>query len=151
VNLIHPDGPSCESVTEYRRCMTIPESHVDILAKASFWHVATTGPDGEPQSSPVWVGTSGEGLIGFSHIRGRQKEKNLAADPRVALSAIDPENPYRYLEIRGVVERVDDDPSFDFINAMAKKYMGVDVYPASQPGDQRIVIWIRPEKSSSMG
>jgi PPOX class probable F420-dependent enzyme len=72
-------------------------------------------------------------------------------DPRIALSIVDPDNPFRYLEIRGVVERIDPDPNNAFINSMAKKYLGRDVYPWHQPGDERVVIVIRPEHTTQMG
>jgi PPOX class probable F420-dependent enzyme len=130
--------------------MIIPDEYADIFAKRAFWHVATTGPDGAPQSSPVWATYEG-GYIKFSLTRGRQKYHNLEADPGIALSAIDPDNPYRYLEVRGRVVSVEDDPENDFINRMSAKYMDVDPYPGSQPGDGRVVMVIEPEHSSSMG
>ena len=131
--------------------MTIPESYADILSKAAFWHVATIGPDGDPQSTPVWAGSDGDGNICFSLTRGRQKFRNLQSAPSVALSATDPDNPYRYLEIRGTVARVDDDSDHAFINSMAKKYMGVDEYPFHQPGDERVVMVVTPEHTTQMG
>jgi hypothetical protein len=72
-------------------------------------------------------------------------------EPRVALSIVDPENPYRYLEIRGTVERIDPDPDRAFINSMAKKYIGQDVYPWHVPGDERVVLVVKPEHTSQMG
>ncbi len=82
---------------------------------------------------------------------GRQKYRNVQREPRVALSIVDPENPYRYLEVRGTVVRVDPDPDNAFINAMAKKYMGVEEYPWHQPGDERVVVVVRPEHATHMG
>ncbi len=131
--------------------MTIPSSHADIVSKVAFWHVATVGPDGDPQSTPVWAGDDADGNIVFSLTKGRQKYRNLVANPAIAMSAIDPENSYRYLEIRGTVTRIDDDPNNDLINAMAKKYMGVDEYPFHQTGDERVVIVVTPEHSTYMG
>lgn len=128
----------------------IPESHADLLEKQGYAHVATVGPNGEPQSSPVWYGWDGQ-HISFSQTTTRQKLRNLQREPRVALSILDPENPYRYLEVRGRVVTVDDDPDNAFINSMAKKYMDQDVYPWHQPGDQRVVVRIAPEHTSTMG
>ena len=128
----------------------IPSSHADLLDSTALAHVATIGPDGEPQNNPVWFGTD-NGDILFSQIKTRQKYKNVQRDPRIALSIVDPANPYRYLEIRGVVERIDEDPNRDFINAMAKKYLGQDVYPWHQEGDERVVVVVRPEHTTSMG
>ena len=129
---------------------TIPDNYADMLDKVAFWHIATTGPDGDPQSSPVWAGHA-DGKIMFSLTRGRQKYRNLQAKPAIALSATDPDNPYRYLEIRGTVVRVDDDADNAFINSMAKKYMGVDEYPFHQPGDERVVMIIEPTHTTQMG
>lgn len=128
----------------------IPASHADLLDKKTFWHIATMGPDEEIQSSPVWGGWDGEHFL-FSLTRGRQKYENLVRNPTVAVSGIDPDNPYRYLEIRGTVVRVDDDSSNAFIDSMAKKYMGVDEYPMHQPGDHRVVMVVMPTHTTSMG
>lgn len=129
---------------------TIPETHADLLNKLVFWHIASNGPSGEPQSSPVWGDWDGE-YFKFSLTKGRQKFRNLEASPEIALSGIDPDNSYRYLELRGRVERVDPDPSNAFIDSMAKKYLDVDAYPFHQPGDERVVIVVRPEHATSMG
>jgi hypothetical protein len=72
-------------------------------------------------------------------------------DPRIAISIVDPNNPLRYLEIRGHVTSIEDDTSLAFINSMAKKYLGEDVYPWHHPGDQLMVIVVTPEHTSQMG
>ncbi len=128
----------------------IPESHADLLTKPVFWHIATYGPNDELQSSPVWGGWDGEHFL-FSLTRGRQKYRNLVKNPTIALSGTDPENSYRYLEIRGTVVRIDDDGDNTFIDSMAKKYMGVDEYPFHQPGDHRVVMVVQPSHTSEMG
>ncbi len=127
----------------------IPESHADLLDTRTFWHIATIGPDGEVQSTPVWGGWDGEHFV-FSLTKGRQKYENLLANPSIAVSGIDPDNPYRYLEIRGTVERIDDDSSNEFIDSMAKKYMDVDEYPMHQPGDERVVMVVTPTHTTHM-
>ncbi len=129
---------------------SFPESHADLLEKKTFWHIATIGPDGEVQSSPVWGGRRGDDFV-FSLTKGRQKYENLAANSSIAISGIDPDNPYRYLEIRGAVSSVDDDSSNAFIDSMAKKYMDADVYPFHQPGDERVVMIITPSHFTQMG
>ncbi len=128
----------------------IPEAYADLLDKRTFWHIATTGPDGNLQSSPVWGGFE-DGHFVFSLTRGRQKFRNLEANPTIAISGTDPENPYRYLEIRGRVVAVDDDSSNAFIDSMAKKYMDADAYPFHQPGDERVVMRVEPTHTSQMG
>jgi PPOX class probable F420-dependent enzyme len=132
------------------RTSVIPESHADLLEQPVLAHVATVGPHGEPQNNPVWFGWDGENLT-FSQTTGRQKYRNVQDEPRVALSIVDASNPFRYLEIRGTVERIDPDPGNAFINSMAKKYMGEDIYPWHRPGDERVVLVVRPEHTTTMG
>ncbi|MHA6804769.1 PPOX class F420-dependent oxidoreductase [Salinifilum ghardaiensis] len=129
--------------------MSIPSSHADLLDKPGFVHVATLGPGGEPQSTPVWYDTDGE-FIKISQTTGRQKYRNLQRDPRVALSVTDPDNPYRYLEIRGRVERFEDDSDNAFINSLARKYLGQEEYPYHQPGDERVTLYILPQHTTRM-
>jgi PPOX class probable F420-dependent enzyme len=125
----------------------IPNSHKDILESTALAHVATIGPSGEPQSNPVWFDWEGE-HVKFSQTKSRQKYRNVKRDPRIALSIVDPEDPYRYLEIRGVVERIDEDPDLAFINSMSKKYRGEDKYQNHRPGDERVVVFVRPEHTT---
>lgn len=128
----------------------IPEGYRDLLETTALIHVATLGPDGEPQSTPVWFDWDGE-HIKFSQTKTRQKYKNVGRDPRIAVSLVDPENPYRYLEVRGEVAKIEEDPDLDFINALAKKYLGMDEYPYHQPGDERVVLYIKPGHTTQMG
>lgn len=122
----------------------IPEDYLDLLQSKSFAHVATIGPKGEPQSNPVWFDWDGK-YIYFSQTKTRNKYRNLQKEPRIALSLLDPNNPYRYLEIRGKVVRIDEDPDLRFINSMAKKYLNQDVYPWHKPGDERVIVVVEPE------
>jgi len=128
----------------------IPPSHEDILNSQALAHVATLGPNGEPQVNPVWFDWDGENIL-FSQTKTRQKYRNLRRNPKIALSFVDPANPYRYLEIRGDVVSIDEDPNKAFIDKMAKKYLGQDKYPWNQPGDERVVVVVKPTHTSSMG
>jgi PPOX class probable F420-dependent enzyme len=128
----------------------IPTDKLDLLESTALADVATIGPNGEPQVNPVWFGWDGTYLT-FSQTTARQKFKNLQNDSRIALSIVDPQNPYRYLEIRGKVVRIDPDPDKAFIDKMANKYMGVDRYPWNQPGDERVVIVVEPVRGLGMG
>lgn len=128
----------------------IPDKFKDLLQSKALAHVATIGPHGEPQSNPVWFGWDGEHIL-FSQTKKRQKYRNLLRNPHIALSIVDPNNPYRYLEVRGKVARIDEDPNLNFINSMAKKYLNQDVYPWHQPGDERVVIVVEPEHITTMG
>ena len=130
--------------------MTIPASHSDILESNALVHVATIGPDGKPQNTPVWFGWDGTHVL-FSLTTGRQKYRNLTSSPDLALSFVDVANPYRYLEIRGTVVEIADDPENAFINSMAKKYLGQDVYPWHQPTDHRVVVKVLPAHTTQMG
>lgn len=128
----------------------IPDKYSDLFSKKVFAGLATVMPDGSPQVTPVWIDYDGENVI-FNTAVGRQKDKNLQADGRVSLALIDPENPYRYLEVRGTVVERTTDGADDHINKMAKKYLGQDVYPFRQPGEVRVMYKIKPERTSSMG
>jgi PPOX class probable F420-dependent enzyme len=136
-------------LTVQSRRPTIPESQRDLLESTALAHVATIGPHGEPQLSPGWFDWDGE-HVRFSQTKTRQKYRNVHHDPRMALSIVDPEDPFRYLEIRGVVERIEEDPDFAFINSMAKKYLGVTEYQNHRPGDERVVALVRPQHTIKM-
>jgi PPOX class probable F420-dependent enzyme len=130
--------------------MIIPEQYADLLTSKGLAHVATIGPKGEPQSSPVWFGWDGTHVL-FSQTTNRQKYRNLLKNPHVALSVVDPENPYRYLEIRGTALSIDNDEGNAFIDSMAQKYLGQPAYPWHQPGDHRVIVRVHPEHTSQMG
>ena len=108
------------------------------------------GPDGEPQSTPLWVDGDAT-TVRFSRTTGRQKYENLQREPRLAISMIDMDNPYRYLEIRARVVHITDDEHDAFSDAIARKYMGRDTYPFHQPGDHRVVVTVEPEHTTQMG
>ncbi len=88
---------------------TPPASHVDLLERPTFAHFATVRPDGSPQSNVMWFAWDGE-RIRMTHTKSRQKYRNLGREPRVALSIADPDDPYRFLEVRGELERIEDAP-----------------------------------------
>lgn len=129
---------------------TIPEKFNDLLESNALAHIATIGPKGEPQNSPVWFGWDGTHIL-FSQTKGRQKYRNLKRNPQIALSIVDSKNPYRYLEVRGTVVRIDEDPDKAFIDSMSKKYLGQEKYTNNQPGDERVVIVVQPEHITTMG
>jgi PPOX class probable F420-dependent enzyme len=128
----------------------IPENYRDLFQKKAFASLTTLMPDGSPQTTPVWVDVDGDHVI-FNSAKGRQKDRNVRRDPRVALAIIDPENPYRYLEIRGKVEQITEQGADKHIDKMAKKYLDKDKYPFAQPGEVRVMYKIRPEHTTTMG
>ena len=122
----------------------IPKKYEDLFKKRAFGHLATLMPDGSPQVTPVWVDYDGEYVL-VNTARGRQKDLNMERDPRVALEIQDPDNPYRYLQVRGRVVEVTEEGADQHIDKLAKKYTGNDRYQNHQPGDVRVVYKIEPE------
>lgn len=125
----------------------IPESHTDLLTRPLFAHLATIGPDGAPQVNPVWTIWDGE-FLRFTTTIDRRKHKNVAADPHVAISINDPERPYRYLEIRGVVESIDPDPTADTFDALAIRY-GLEYQKPIGDAARRVTLIVRPTSVTS--
>ena len=128
----------------------IPSGFKDLLEKKAFASLATVNADGTPQVTPVWVDYDGT-HVRFNTARGRVKDKNLQRNPRIALSIQDPDNPYRYLQIRGRVVEVTEKGADDHIDALAKKYTGQERYAHRRPGEVRITVKVLPEKIQSMG
>jgi PPOX class probable F420-dependent enzyme len=128
----------------------IPNKYKDLFDKKIFAGLVTLMPDGSPQVTPVWIDFDGEYVL-FNTAVGRQKDKNLQNDGRVALVLVDPDNPYRYLEVRGHVAERTQKGADDHINKLAKKYLNKETYPFRQPGEQRVLYKVKPERFSSMG
>ena len=127
---------------------SIPSGFRDLFDKKVFAHLATEMPDGSPQVSPVWVSYDGEHVL-VNSAKGRLKDRNVRARPSVALSIQDPDNPYRYLGIRGRVVEVTEEGAEDLIHQLAKKYMGVDQYPYLGD-DVRVIYKIKPLHAHTM-
>jgi PPOX class probable F420-dependent enzyme len=128
----------------------IPAGYRDLFDKPAFANFATLMPDGKPQVTPVWVDYDGRYVI-VNSARGRQKDKNLRRDGRVAMAIQDPQNPYRYLEIRGKVAEITENGADAQIDKMAKKYLGKDKYPYRKQGEVRVMYKIEPEHFNKMG
>jgi PPOX class probable F420-dependent enzyme len=124
---------------------SIPESHLDLFRKKAFANLATLMPNGSPQVTPVWVDYDGRHVL-INTAEGRQKDKNLQRDGRVALSIMDPENPYRYLEVRGHVTQRTHEGADQHIDAMARKYLGQDRYPYRQAGEVRVLYRVTADR-----
>ena len=133
----------------------IPESHVDLLTGPVYVTMATVMPDGQPQLTVVWCTFDGTHVL-VSTARGRQKEKNLLARPMATLLAVDPQSPFRYLEVRGSVE-ITEDGGMDLINELAMLYMNQPKYyggvaPAElESQETRVVCKILPQKVNAFG
>ena len=128
----------------------IPEKYLDLFKKKAFANLGTIMPDGSPQVTPVWVDYDGK-YVRFNSALGRVKDRNVRRDPRVSLSILDPDNPYRYLAIRGRVIEITQQGADDHINALSNKYTGNPIYAFRQPGEVRVTYKIEAEKVSSLG
>jgi PPOX class probable F420-dependent enzyme len=129
---------------------TIPESHRDLFAKKAFAQLATVMPDGSPQVTPVWCDYDGS-FIRINTAKGRVKDRNMRRKREVALVVIDPDNPYRYLGIRGRVAEITEEGADRHIDELSRKYLGKERYPYRQPGEVRVLYKIEPERVFTMG
>jgi len=127
----------------------IPENFRDLFSKRAFGNLATLMSDGRPQVTPVWCDFDGTHVL-VNSAKGRQKDRNMRRDARVAIAVSDPDNPYRYLEVRGRVVEITEQGADAHIDRMAKKYLGVDKYPSRRPGEVRLLYKIQPEHTTSM-
>lgn len=122
--------------------VAIPAGYEDLLERPLYGHLATTRPDGTVQVNPMWFDWDGERLL-FTHTTKRQKYRNITAHPEVAMSIADPDNPYKYLEVRGVVDEISPDPEAKFYLHLNDRYDGpLTERPADAP--DRVVIAVRP-------
>src|SRR5205809_6369618 len=130
---------------------TIPPEFLDLVTtKKAFANLATVMLNGSPQVTPVWFDFDGK-YIRVNSARGRVKDKNMRRDPRVALSILDPDNPYRYLSIRGRVIKITETGAVEHINALAKKYRGMDTYRSPRPDEVRVMYVIEPRRVAGQG
>jgi len=131
--------------------VAIPSGYLDLLEqKKAFAHLATLMPDGSPQVTPVWFDYK-DGRIRVNSAKGRTKSRNMKEGSRVALAIMDPDNPYRYIQVRGQVSRVTEEGASAHIDSLAKKYLGQEKYPYARPGEIRIIFEIEPTSAHAMG
>ena len=128
----------------------IPEKYLDLFQKKTFASLGTLMPDGQPQVTPVWIDFDGKHVV-VNSAKGRVKDRNMRRDPRVSMALIDPDNPYRHLQVQGHVVEITENGADQHIDKMAKKYLGQDKYPFRQPGEVRVIYKIEPERASTMG
>ncbi len=123
---------------------TLSDDQIAFFKAKTFGVLATTRADGSAHASPVWIDHDGSHVV-VNTAAGRAKWKHLVRDPRACVVVSNPENPYEYVEVSGSVELVTDGADAH-IDAMAKKYMGLDEYPYRQAGEQRVIVRVAPEK-----
>ncbi len=128
----------------------IPDQYKDLLQKKAFAHLGTVMKDGSPQVTPIWFDYDGT-HVRINSAKGRWKDKNMRNRPKVALSILDPDNPYRYMQIRGTVTEITENGADTHIDSLAKKYLGQDKYPFRQPGEERVIYKIAVDRVNAQG
>jgi PPOX class probable F420-dependent enzyme len=127
--------------------MALTKRQADLLLGKNFASVATLRADGSPHVTPVWVDWDGEHVV-FNTARGRAKERHLRRDPRVSIVVLDPDDPYRYLSVTGTAE-LDEVGAREHIDRLSLRYRG-SKFP-NRPGEQRVIVRIRPEHVDAHG
>src|SRR5579859_2229561 len=130
--------------------MTPPDSHRDLLERPLFAHLATVAADGSPRVNPMWfVYDADRNRVRLTHPRTRHNYRYLQSEPRVAIAISDPDNQYRYLQLRGVVEKEEPDPEGDFYNLLQQRYRG----RTSEVKDRadRVVFTVQPTGWNTFG
>ena len=129
---------------------TISPGFRKLLQEPAYCQLATLMPDGSPQITQVWVDTDGEHIL-INTAEGRQKERNVRRDPRVAVNVVDPANAWRIAMVRGRVVDITTAGADQLIDQLAKKYLNEDTYPFRRPEEVRIILKILPEKINEIG
>ena len=130
---------------------SIPEPFHDLFEKPTFAHVVTMLPDDRPHASPVWIDyDEAEDRLLVNTERERRKARNVAQDPRVAVSMTDPENPYRFLSVTGEVTDITTEGAREHIDELTRRYMGKEEYP-NPIETERVILRIRPDEVMSGG
>ena len=127
----------------------LPEDKKDLLDRPIVVTLVTLMPDSQPQANPVWFSWDGD-YIWVNSAKGRQKDKNMRRQSKVTILSVDPNNPYRYLEVRGEVVEITEEGAIDHINFLSDRYRGQPDYYASMPDrrgkEQRVIYKIKPNK-----
>ncbi len=137
----------------------VPADYRDLFEVKSFATFVTLHASGMPHPTPVWIGyesgtkstapweRNGEPALLVNTAEGRQKHKNVARDPRVAGTILDPEDPYRYVSFQGTVAEITKEGAVEHIDALAQRYMDVETYPNhGEEGGDRIILRIEPTR-----
>jgi PPOX class probable F420-dependent enzyme len=129
--------------TETNTSVRPPRSYLDLLERPLFAHFATVARDGSPRVNPMWfLWDDQAGVLRLTHTNQRHNYRYLKSNPRVALSIVDPDNAYRYLQLRGEIQRVEDDPTGAFYSTLQQRYRGFTSEVKDR--DVRVVLTIRP-------
>lgn len=127
----------------------IPEDFQDLLSRPIVVTLVTLMPDNQPQATPVWFSYDGSHIL-VNTAQGRQKDRNMRERPQVTVLSVDPDNPYRYLEVRGRVDEITEEGALEHINTLSHRYVGREDFYASMPEQRgketRVIFKIRPER-----
>jgi PPOX class probable F420-dependent enzyme len=128
----------------------LTEKQAELFRGRNWATVTTLRADGSPHSTPVWVDTDGENVV-FNTVIGRAKERHLRRDPRASVVVLPAEDQQSgYVSVTGTAE-ITEEGALEHIDKMAQKYVGLDKYPWHQPGDERVIVTIRPERIDAYG
>ena len=124
--------------------LELPGKVKELIEAKNFGSLATIMPDGSPHVAPVWIDHDGRDVL-INTAEGRQKMKNMRRDPRIAMDILNQENPYEMVALRGHVVDITHEGADAHIDKLSKKYTGQDVYGNRRPGEQRVIVRIRPD------
>lgn len=123
----------------------IPQTHIDLLTGPVYVQLASHMADGSIQVHPVWCGYDGTHIL-VNSAQGRIKDRNMRANPNVTVLAVDPENPYRWLEVRGNVVDISEEGADEHINQLSELYIQQSPYPWKEDGEVRVIYRIEPQR-----
>lgn len=124
---------------------TIPKSHIDLLERPIVVSMATVMPNGQPQVTPVWADTI-DGMVRINTVAGRQKHQNMELRKQVTFLVIDPDDPMRWMEVRGTIASMSEEDGVAVIDKLAKDYLDVEPYPWHNAEDTRVTCLISPTR-----
>jgi PPOX class probable F420-dependent enzyme len=134
--------------------VSLPDTHRDLLDGPVVVALITVMPDGQPQATPVWCNTDGDYIL-VNTARGRQKDRNMSRNPKVTVLAMDPKNPFRWIEVRGQVVEITEEGAVEHINALSKLYTGNPDYysfnPSARGKETRVIYRIEPQRVITFG
>lgn len=129
----------------------MPKKYLDLLTtKPVLAHLSTLMKDGRPQVTPIWFSYE-DGVIALNSAKGRVKDVNMRARPSVALSIVDPDNAFRYVQIMGTVTEITEQGADNHIDLLAQKYLDKPRYPWRDPGEVRVIYRVVPERIQVSG
>jgi PPOX class probable F420-dependent enzyme len=125
---------------------SIPDDLRDLIDRPLFAALGTVRRDNSVQVNPMWFDFDGE-QVRFTHTTYRAKYRNLQGNPSMSLLITDPDDPQRYLELRGELARVEPDPTGAFYVHLGRRYGNTDQQPPPDAAD-RVILYMRIDRTS---